>query len=654
MKPGAQLAQAAAREGTGDIAGAMTGYRKVLARQPGNVEALFLLGRAHCQIGQLDEGVKLLRRAVALQPGHAPAQTVLGMALARLDAPQEAIACFERALSADPNSTLALVNQADVLSALGRHAEAIAQLDKALAVDRNDYVAWSNRGLALEALGRDAEAARSFERALACGPAAAELHFNLANALQRLAEFKRAATHYQRAIALNPDLARAHANLGRALASLGCWEDARQSVARALKLQPGAADLCDALGYILWNLERYEDAIASFDEALRIDPSHAGAANNKARVLYVLGRMDDAHAQMERAIAIDPTDTANYLHLSEMKRFAPGDAQIAAMEALLPDLPSRLPQEQVNLHFALAKAYEDIGEPDRAFGHFVSCNAVKRKQIAYDETATIGQFDRIRAAFTPELMRAKSGQGDPSERPIFIIGMPRSGTTLIEQILASHPRVRGAGEREDFRAAVVSADAAHRGYPDLMPGLDGTQLRAIAAAYLASMGGGAGCAARFTDKLPANYVYTGLIHLALPQARIIHVLRDPLDTCLSCFTTHFSTSQAFAYELGELGRFYCGYERLMAHWRDVLPAGAMLEVRYEDVVANIETQTRRLLDYCGLDWNPACLDFHRTPRPVRTASAAQVRRPLYASAVGRAKRYGSALAPLLAALGRSG
>ena len=306
------------------------------------------------------------------------------------------------------------------------------------------------------------------------------------------------------------------------------------------------------------------------------------------------------------------------------------------------------------MHFSLGKAYADLGQNERSFRHFLVGNALKRRDTAYDEPAMLGFFDRVRAAFTPALMQSKAGLGDPSTVPVFIVGMPRSGTTLVEQILASHPNVFGAGEREDFTRAVDSLPSLNDGslgFPEAVPALSGETLRQLGAGYLAGIAAAAPDAARITDKMPGNFPYVGLIHLTLPNARIIHLRRDPIDTCLSCFSILFAVGQPQTYDLAELGRYYRAYAALMQHWRRVLPAGVMLEVQYEDVVADVAQQARRIVAHCGLPWDDACLAFHRTQRPVRTASAAQVRQEIYPTSVGRWRRYGDLLQPLIKELG---
>jgi hypothetical protein len=326
------------------------------------------------------------------------------------------------------------------------------------------------------------------------------------------------------------------------------------------------------------------------------------------------------------------------------------------MEALAEDSRSLPVKDQVSLHFALANAYEDLGRYASAFRQLLAGNALQRQQIAYHEGATVGLFGRIRAVFDSELMRTHQNVGARSSKPVFIVGMPRSGTTLVEQILASHPQVFGAGELTTFADAVVSigavetwSEAFPQGCLTWLP----ARLRQLGARYLAQVERLAPDAARITDKMPWNYLHLGLIHLALPDAAIIHVVRNPLDTCVSCFSKLFAGGNDYSYDLAELGRYYRHYQALMAHWRDVLPPGSVLDVHYEDVVADLEGQARRIVAYCGLEWDARCVAFHQTERPVRTASMAEVRRPIYTSSVSRWRRYEALLGPLLAEIAPS-
>jgi len=352
-------------------------------------------------------------------------------------------------------------------------------------------------------------------------------------------------------------------------------------------------------------------------------------------------------------VKLAPKSGRFHQSLAEIKRYEAGEAHLAEMEALAREMRSLAEEEQMLLHFALGKALMDVGEHERAFHHLLEGNALKRRRICYNEQKTLSSLDQIRSAFTPELMRSYSGGGVISELPIFILGMPRSGTTLIEQILASHPNVHGGGERSDFENAVkgiCTSDGSEVAYPDCIRTLTKSKLQELGSRYLGSLRSIAPDASRITDKLPDNFRFVGLIHLAFPNARIIHVRRDPIDTCLSCFSKLFSGELSYTYSLEELGRYYQAYRKLMSHWREVLPGGAMLDVDYEALVADIEGQARRLVAYCGLAWHDGCLDFHRTKRPIRTASAAQVRQPIYNSSVGRWRPYRHLLRPLLEVL----
>ncbi len=333
-----------------------------------------------------------------------------------------------------------------------------------------------------------------------------------------------------------------------------------------------------------------------------------------------------------------------------MKTYRPGDAELAALEALAAN-PGHLPSSKMrHIHFALGKALEDVGEFDRAFEQWLKANALIRQDIDYDEAVDEQFFHQIAERFDSELFDRFQTAGDPSPVPIFILGMPRSGSTLAEQILASHPLVFGAGELPSLHIVANSTlgpDNRPAPFPACVSTFGVHDFRQLGRAYLETLPALPDGKSRITDKAPTNFVYVGLIRLILPDAKIIHTMRDPIDTCLSCFSKYFTTAIKFSCDLGELGRFYRRYTELMAHWRTVLPPSSMLDVGYENVVDNLEEQARRLIDFCGLPWDDRCLSFHKTKRPVTTASCVQVRRPLYRSSLERWRRYEAHLGPLL-------
>jgi tetratricopeptide (TPR) repeat protein len=395
--------------------------------------------------------------------------------------------------------------------------------------------------------------------------------------------------------------------------------------------------------------------MASYERALALKPDYAAAHDNHGLLLMALGRFDAAADAIGRAIELAPRTARYYYDFALLPRRGPsGNPYVPAMEELARDMAGLDAEDQIALNFALAKAFSDGSDPERSFGHLRAGNALKRARTVYDEAAVLGGIDRIRNAFTAELLHRLDGQGEPSALPVFILGLPRSGTTLVEQILASHPRIFGAGEIEDFAAAAAGlADPARRVVqtPELISTMSGAELRRLGENYLARITPMASRAARITNKLPENFRLAGLIHLALPNARIIHTRRDPVDTCFSCFSQLFTGNLPYTYDLAELGCYYRAYDGLMTHWRGVLPPTAMIEVRYEDLVTDIEGQARRMIAHCGLEWDARCLDFHRTERAVRTASMAQVREPLYRRSVGNWRTYERFLGPLLDALG---
>jgi hypothetical protein len=321
------------------------------------------------------------------------------------------------------------------------------------------------------------------------------------------------------------------------------------------------------------------------------------------------------------------------------------------MEGLARRMDTYADEQQAALHFALGKAYADLGRHAIAFQHLAQGNAIKHRLDEYDERAHLDMMRHVEQVFTADRLRRLRGAGDPSPLPILIVSMPRSGSTLIEQVLASHPRIFGAGELRSLGVAAKTfrGRRVEECFPEIAKFLTGEQLRQYAARYVEHLRSLAPAADRVTDKLPSNYLYIGLIHMALPNARIIHARRDPLDTCVSCFAHHFA-AKSFTSDLGTLGRYYRSYEALMSHWRAVLPPGVMLEVQYEELVADFETHARRIVEFCGMDWDPRCLAFYETERPVRTASVTQVREPIFTRSIGRWRDYEPWLGPLMAAL----
>lgn len=458
---------------------------------------------------------------------------------------------------------------------------------------------------------------------------------------------------YERALFLRPDYADVHSNMGVALFSRGRVDEAVEHYERAVVLNPEHANALNNLGAALATQGRLEEAAARCQRAVALDSDHIDAHSNLGDIFRDLGRFEDAIRHYDRVIALRPDRLEAYYHRGEMKTFRRGDPDLAALETLAGK--NNLPASKTAfVHFALAKALEDSGDYARAFEQLSKGNASKRSQMDYDERRVADLFERIATVFDRRLFDSSGGAGDPSAAPIFVVGMPRSGSTLIEQILAGHPQVHAAGELgnlENAATMVLNARNPPVLFPEGIAALDAPALRRIGQLYLASLPSLPEGKVRITDKLPENFLRIGLIRLVLPHARIVHTVRDPIDTCVSCYSKLFTFRQEFSYDLAELGRYYRRYHALMNHWRSVLPQDAILDVSYEEVVNDLEGQSRRLIDYCGLPWDDRCVSFHESSRPVRTASNVQVRKPLFRSSIERWRHYEAGLAPLLSELG---
>lgn len=679
---GQALARAAAHWTAGQADQAEMACQQVLAAWPGQCDAMHLLGIMAHAYGNLDLAVSYLRRAC--EAPRAPAVYFANFAemCRQKGLHGEGEQAARRAVTLDPLLPGGWNNLGIILEEQGRFEEGRQALARALALSPDDAYAHNNLANTCKRLGRLADAERHWARAIELAPDYAEPHSNLANLLTDQGEFDRAEQMARRAIELNPQMADAYLNLaGVAVARQSYSEANRWLVAlaafapdhvgglaamalvtketgelsqalafaqRAVALAPDSAQAHDALGQVLQADSQYDAALAAFRKAAELP----GTAREKALVdqgvLHAaFGHKDRALAAFDAALADFPASATAWFNRADLRTFRRGDPAIGRMVDLLEqrsasggDLSNH---DRMLLNFAAGKAFLDTGESARAFHYLNAGNRMKRALVSYDADAVAGWVDGLAQAFDRDALASKAGQGARSALPVFIVGMPRSGTTLLEQILASHPDIRGAGELPHIHRLADGAGP--------LASLDSAQLSSMGQHYLAQVAPLAAGRRHVVDKMPSNFLHAGLIRLILPDARIIHCRRDPVDTCLSCYSKLFTSEQFFSYDMTELGRFHRSYQELMGHWRDVLPASHFLEVDYEAVVADLPTEARRMLDFLGLDWDDACLEFHRTQRPILTASVNQVREPLYATAVGRWRAHAAQLGPLLDALG---
>lgn len=589
-------------------------YGAVLQMQPDHVEALHGLGVLSLQNNRYDRAVELLRGAVAAG-GSMTVRNNLGVALCAAQKFPEAAGVYREAAKIDPVAALPRFNLGQIL------------------IQMRDYTA-------------AADVLRAAER---LAPNDGRVHHQLAVALAECHYTDESLRHFERAASLAPE----RTDILCDWAAMLLKTDRRQAAAdvyrRAATLSPGVPEILCGLGEALGSLGKHEEAVSCFLRAIAQAPKFALAYYNLATALTYLGRMDEAEKNFVKAAELEPDVPAYRGALIALKKTTADNANLQTLEAMAAGADGRDPREAMELQFALAKAYDDVGDYARAFATLQRGNQAKRSLDAYDIQEDLDRFRAIARVFDADFLTARAGKGDPSGIPVFIVGMPRSGTTLVEQILASHPAVFGAGEQA-ILAELIMAGMAGGSFPTQAGSCGDAAWRDLGAAYAQRLSRHAPRAQRITDKLPLNFQLIGLIRLALPQARIVHVMRDPLDTCFSCYFTLFANGLGFRDDLTDLGRYYSGYRALMAHWRRVLPPGAMLEVQYENVVANLEPEARRIVEYCGLEWDARCLKFHETVRPVETASTMQVRKPLYKTSVGRAAHYAPWLEPLRRAL----
>ncbi len=498
---------------------------------------------------------------------------------------------------------------------------------------------WKVLGLALWSQGKDA--LEPLNRATELLPDDAEAHSNLGNAQRAAGQLENAVNSHRRAVAVNPGYAEAHNNLGSALLDLGQLDEAMASFARAIAIKPTVALAHSNLSNVLTLQNRLPEAEASCRRALELNPNLTAAIVQLAELQAGTGQFQEAEDLLKRAIAIEPDMPEAWSGLVRWRKMAHGDAVWLAQAQRIAD--QRLPpRREVHLRYALGKYFDEVGNYEQAFANFRRANELTKRHRPDNSQHFTQGIDLIIHSQTREWLSGARVNSNPSERPVFIVGMPRSGTSLAEQILASHPEVFGAGELP-FWSSAASTLAASR----VNGGNDRNILGRLADDYLRLLGQLSPDARRVVDKMPANFLHLGAIHAACPDARIIHMRRNPIDTCLSIYFQNFGTEHFYASDLDDLVHYYTEYLRVMEHWRLTLPADRLLEVPYEALVESPEAWSRNMLEFIGLPWDPKCLDFHATIRTVNTFSKWQARQKISKSSVERWRNYEKFLGPLM-------
>jgi tetratricopeptide (TPR) repeat protein len=580
-----------------------------------------------------------------------------------MDPIQQAIAALRAGnlAQAEPLCRQALVHNQrdfDALHLLGvihaqreQYEEAERLMRSALAIDPKMPPCLHNYGNVLSRLTRYKDAIRFYRQALALAPNMAPIYSDLGNAQVELGLTEDAIASYRKALALNPNYPTALNNLAQAMMDLGQLERAADLLQRALALAPNNPQSMKLQGRLALERGEPESALAHYKNVLALNANQGDAYCGMANALKELGRQQEAVDAYSKSIELDPSKPGYYLNLGDCKKFTPGDRHLALMESMASkELPT---PGRMALDFALGKAYADLNEYARSFKHLLAGNAAKRAAIAYDERSAFAVFDRIEQVFSPELINSRAGAGEAIDRPIFVLGMPRSGSTLVEQIIASHSQVEGTSELPYLGRLTKSLNrnrADGLRYPQVLAELEPRHFQRLGEQYLAlaqlhRVEG----APRFVDKMPNNFPLVGFIHSILPNARIIDARRHPLDACVGNLRQLYARGQAFSYDQTDIGEYYLQYLRMMDHWDEVLP-GKVLHVQYEDTVADLEGQVARILEFLELPWEDNCVRFHESRRAVRTASSEQVRQPIYASGVGFWRHYEAGLEELIEVL----
>ncbi|MEO7865631.1 MAG: tetratricopeptide repeat protein, partial [Sphingomicrobium sp.] len=663
--------------------------RQVIAARPAQADAHNILGVTLAAGGAWDKAIESLERAIKLNPQATSYYANLGEVLRQAGRRKDALGALEKAVEIDPNNSQALNNLGIINYEVRRYKVAVDFYRRALKSRPDMAEAMNNLGNALRLTGDIDGAVNAYQDALTVRERYPEAYNNLGTLLQQDRKFSEAEHAFRKAIQQNAKYVEAYNNLAVLLASQkkevdalrivgdalkfapkhiptlmttariqlrrGAVQAAEQAAKLALQADPDSMDALTIMGQVYHETDRYDEAIEVLKKAVDAGAKGPETLNFYGVALKSVGRLDEARDYIIKALEMNDSIYGAYANLNDLVDFSSdvGSKLFDRMEAIMESVPNQEADQFLPLHFAYAKALDDRGQHEKALEHYITGGKMKRRQLDYKEPDTFGFFDSIRAAFPKELFDNRPFEGIDDDRLVFIVGMPRSGSTLVEQILSSHPDVFGAGEVKHLSRSIGMLRDRFPSipkYPEMVQKMTKPQFGLVAKNYLTAMENGAGDAKKITDKLLTNYFFLGLINLLFPKAKVINTLRDPVDTCLSGFTKLFKDDMPHSYDLTELGRYYGKYKEIMDYWKEVLPKDFITTVVYEDVVADTEKEAKRLIEFLDLPWNNKCLEFHKSDRPVKTASVAQVRKPIYKSSVKRWAKYGDGLKPLVDAI----
>lgn len=630
-------------------------YHDIIKQAPDAWDVHHRLAMLLATTGRPKEASKHFRQIVKANPMHATSHANLANALSESGQLDEAVKEFNRAIALDNSLIGARIALGETLRRAKRRDESLGCFKSALDQDRINHAAFNGLGLVYRDLEDFPRALECFEHAVGLAPKSAEYRMNFGSALKEYDLPDLAIEQFYEVSNLQPDSLEAVVLLGETLQKQRRLDDAKECFDRALQLNPRLPELFERRGYVYLDLGDTEHALNDFEAVLLTHAERPMALLGLGRANLEAGNTFKATEAFETLLEKYPENSAGYHYLSISRKFSPDDPLIPKLQSLANKIDGD-DTSAIALNFALGKMYDDCKQWDDAFRHYVVGNRLCNKHYDYQPALVDAYCKEMVSVFNPDFFLTHLDCGTESRLPVLIVGMPRSGTTLTEQIISSHPQVIGAGEVEFWVNAPISMPYildTSVNYPECMANIASDKAVNLAERYISQLCKTAGAGttpARITDKFPHNFVHLGLIATLFPNVPIVNCKRDAMDNCLSIFFQSFGGKHAYAYDLANIGHQYKYYERMMAHWHKVLP-GRILDINYEDTISAPEYWSRKLIEHVGLAWDDVCLAPHKLERTVKTASQWQVRQPIYKTSVQRWKHYEKHLGPLKDALG---
>ena len=629
-------------KGVGQLEMAVRCFEKAIAIKPEFTDAHYNLGLTLQELNQLDTAIKSYQLTLALQNNYIKAYNNLGIIYKELGQMEDAVKSYGQAIALQPDYAEAHNNLGSTLQEMGQLDEAVSCYEKALGIQPDYVEVYNNLGNTLNLLGQNDEALNSYKQVLSINPDSADAHNNIGIIYQEISQVEEAINYYKKVIAINPEHAEANNNLGACHYGLKQFDTAVKNYGKAIAINPNYDQAHFNLGITLNELGQSDEALNSFKQALIINPDYADVYNSIGLILQAMGQVDEAFSNFVHAVAIDPGNTEFHHNLALMKNYKKGDTQLIQMQSLL-SADNLSQSERIQLCFALAKAYADLGEKDELFKVLNEGNQLRKEELNYSIEKDLNNHSLLRKMFVSNIENSSSY--DPlAIRPIFIVGMPRSGTTLVEQIISSHHKVYGAGELSALGSLVgpiMNDYVAHNNSPSLK------KILSIRQGYSKNLSNLNATESIITDKMTQNFRYIGFILKAFPEAKIINLKRDSRAVCWSIYKSYFpAAGLGFAFNMEDLARYCNSYNELMTFWHELFP-NKIYDICYEDLTTNQEEETKKLLEYCELDWDDNCLNFHKNKRAVKTTSSLQVREKMYQGSSEAWKKYEKQIQPLI-------